>query len=113
MRKITLLVFLLFGKVAFAQEITIVDRPVAGTTALISVEGGNGTGVYAADSFTITEGFGLNSITLNGYYSNGSGVDFTTGFNVIIYTNNGGTPGNGIQPQIVGEGIIELKGITS
>lgn len=113
MKKITLLVLLLIGMVTFAQEINIVDRPVAGTTALISVEGDDGTGVYAGDSFTITEGFGLNSITLNGFYSNGSGVDFTTAFNIIIYPNDGGTPGNGVQPQISGEGVIELRGITS
>lgn len=113
MKKITLLAMLLFCTLAIAQEITIIERLSDSPTALISVEGDDGSGVYVADSFTLTEGFGLNSITFPGFYSNGSGVDATTAVNVIIYANSGDTPGNGFQPQITDTGVIELKGITS
>ncbi|MCL8008870.1 T9SS type A sorting domain-containing protein [Gelidibacter japonicus] len=113
MKKITFLVLLLLGTVTLAQEIDIIDRPSDVNTAVISVESDDGTGVYVADSFTTTEDLGLNSITLHGFYSNGSGVNFTTAFNIIIYANNEGTPGTNFQPQIAGTGVIELKGITS
>ncbi|WP_027124841.1 T9SS type A sorting domain-containing protein [Gelidibacter mesophilus] len=113
MKKITLIIVLLFGTLAFAQEIDIIDRPIGSTTSVISAEGGDGTGVYAADSFTVTEGFGLNSITFHGFFSNGTGISFTTAFNVIIYANNEGTPGFGFQPQIADAGVVELKGIAS
>jgi|26BtaG_2_1085354.scaffolds.fasta_scaffold00488_7 hypothetical protein len=113
MKKITFLVLLLLGTVTLAQEIDIIDRPSDVNTAVISVESDDGTGVYVADSFTTTEDLSLNSITLHGFYSNGSGVNFTTAFNIIIYANNEGTPGTNFQPQIAGTGVIELKGITS
>lgn len=112
MKKITLWTALLFASLAFAQEISIVDRPMdSGNLGLGNAQVDDSTGVYIADSFTISEGFGLNSITVHGFLSNQSSS--IKNFNFIIYADNQGSPGDGIHPGISGEGVIELKEISA
>ena len=114
MKKTTFFAMLFYCALLNAQHDNIVDRPVDGLTALISTEGIDGSGVYSADSFTTNEAFALNSITFYGQNSNGESIgSLVTGLNVILYTNNGGSPGIDIHPQINGSGIIEFKDISS
>lgn len=114
MKKITLFLTLIYCTLSIAQQVDIVNRPPDNVTSIISTQGNDGSGVYSADTFTTNEAFALSSVSFYGTNSNGASIiDYIAGLNLIIYADNGGSPGAGFHPQVDETGIFEFRNISS
>jgi hypothetical protein len=103
MKKITLIIAAALVSVAGFAQNTVIDRPVDGTTGLISTQGNDGTGVYCADQFEVADEIALGEVTFFGFGTDVPGN--LTGFNVYIFEDFSGVPGG--NPD-VGGGVLEL-----
>jgi len=94
----------------FSFPNAIVDREPDNETGLISTKGNNNTGVYGADYFELTASVDLGDLRFYGFPSESSAFSPTvTGFNVIIYENDGTTPDG--DPETPATGVLELRDI--
>ena len=112
MKKITLLVALLATTLSMLSQVIITKPPIQ--NFIVSTEGDNGDGVYIADSFTTTNDHTLEMIIVPGFNNNTEFIESgLLGLNVIIYADDGGTPGTGNHPQNPGTAVLEFTNIQS
>lgn len=91
-----------------AQNV-IVDQSDLTGFGIVSSEGNDGVGIYAADDFILTEDTVINEITLFGYSSTFDPYQLES-LNLYIYEDDSGVPAG--NPTIEGSAIMELSGIT-
>ncbi len=107
MKKITLLVaMLLVSIVTFSQ---VIDRPSAGGTAIISVDGIDGNQVFVADNFTLASATDLGELDIFGTNSNAALAGNLTGFSVYIYTDATSFPSG--DPNMAATGVVEMPNV--
>ncbi len=105
---LTSLSIILISANVSAQDVVIDQSDLTGF-GIISSQGNDGIGIYAADDFILTEDTVINEITLFGYSSTFDPYELDR-LNLYIYNDNAGLPdGN---PTIAGSGVVELSGIT-
>src|SRR5690625_19656 len=96
-----------FTTLADPSSVEIIDRLPDNTIGVISTKGDDGTGVYCADYFTLTDDMVLGDLTFYGFNTSQISIaSFVTGFNVYIYTVSGSSPHS--NPEIAGTGVLEL-----
>lgn len=89
------------------SSVVIIDRLPDNPSGVISTKGNDGTGIYCADYFTLTDDVILGDLTFYGFNSNFSAIEpYVTGFNVYIYGISNSTPDS--NPELAGTGIVEL-----
>lgn len=109
MKKITLMLAAALMSVATFAQTELVNRPNDNGTGLIDTEGNDGTGVYCADYFELSDEVALGELTIFGFSSSGGDLTpLVTGFNVYIFEDFSGVPGG--NPE-VGGGVAELDAI--
>src|SRR5690554_1643367 len=88
----------------------IIDRIKDNTSGLISTKGNDGTGVYCADYFVLSDATTLGNLTFYGLSSTPPLAPEVTGFNVFIYANATDQPAG--NPEIPGSAVLELANIS-
>lgn len=114
MRKTLFFVILFFqGVLTFSQNIIIDKTPAwddPNYTSIITSEGTDGLGVYAADSFILENETTLGELDVFGVNVNMPVDEVLSSINVFIYANINGIPGG--NPSIEGSEIVGLTNIT-
>jgi len=112
MKKITLLVALLATTLSMLSQ-PIITKPVF-QGFVVSTEGSDGDGIYIADSFTTVSNHNLEMIVVPGFNNNTQFIESNVlGVNVLIYADQGGSPGTGNHPQNPGTAVWEFTNIQS
>lgn len=88
----------------------IIDRIADHNSGLISTKGNDGTGVYCADYFVLSDATTLGNLTFYGLSSTPPLAPEVTGFNVFIYANATDQPAG--NPEIPGSAVLELANIS-
>lgn len=101
-------IILLVRSLSLIGQNVVIDRPSGGSGFVTSSEGGQGTDLYVADDFVLTETTTLGEMDFRGI-TNFTSIDMLETFNIIIYDDINGEPAN--NPTQSGTGIVELRNI--